>query len=96
KPKSRARIHLKEMRPASEGTKKVLYEGFSADGGGRYAYLERRKIIIPEHKYEFPITSSFEYGWKNKEAMRGMKPAQFSRSSTIKEEFYRPNGIFCT
>lgn len=93
---SKQHVYLKEMRPASMGTKKVLYEGFSADGGGRYAYLEKRKTIIPERKYEFPITSSFEYGWKNKQAMKGMKPAQFSRSSTIKEEFYRPNGIFCT
>lgn len=87
---------LKEMRPASPFTRKLLYEGFSADGGGRYAYLEKRKTIIPENKYEFPITSSFEYGWKNKEATKGMKPAEFSRSCTIKEEFYRPNGIFCT
>ena len=96
KPSSQPAIYLKEMRPASKRTVKLLYEGFSADGGGRYAYLEKRKTIIPERKYEFPITSSFEYGWKSKHAMRGMKPAQFSRSSTIKEEFYRPNGIFTT
>lgn len=96
KPASRPSVYLKEMRPASKRTVKLLYEGFSADGGGRYAYLEKRKTIIPENKYEFPITSSFEYGWKNKDAMRGIKPAQFSRSCTIKEEFYRPNGIFTT
>lgn len=96
KPSSQPKMYLKEMRPASKQTVKLLYEGFSADGGGRYAYLEKRKTLIPERKYEFPITSSFEYGWKNKDAMRGMKPAQFSRSSTIKEEFYRPNGIFTT
>jgi hypothetical protein len=96
KPTSQPKTYLKEMRPASKRTVKVLYEGFSADGGGRYAYLEKRKTIIPERKYEFPITSSFEYGWKSKDAMKGMKPAQYSRSSTIKEEFYRPNGIFTT
>lgn len=96
KPSNQAKIYVSEMRPASKRTAKLLYEGFSADGGGRYAYLEKRKTIIPEYKYEFPITSSFEYGWKNKDAMKGMKPAQFSRSSTIKEEFYRPNGIFTT
>ena len=94
KPASQPKIYLKEMRPASKRTVGLLYEGFSADGGGRYAYLEKRKTVIPENKYAFPITSSFEYGWKNKDAMKGMKPAQFSRSCTIKEEFYRPNGIF--
>lgn len=96
KPARQPKTYTKEMRPASKPTIKLLYEGFSADGGGRYAYLEKRKTIIPEKKYEFPITSSFEYGWKNKDTMKGMKPAQYSRSSTIKEEFYRPNGIFTT
>ena len=93
-PSDLPKIYEKEMRPASSGTLGLLYDGFSADGGGRYAYLEKRKTIIPENKYEFPITSSFEYGWKNKDITRSLRPTNFCRSSTIKEEFYRPNGIF--
>ena len=87
---------LVEMRPVSSDTHKLLYKGFSALGEGRYAYLQQRKQRKPEDKYEFPITSAWEYGWKVTEAMKNAstQPAEFGRSRIVKDSFYRTNGVF--
>lgn len=86
---------LVEMRPVSTNTKSVLYKGFSALGEGRYAYLQKRKLKKPEEKYEFPITSAWEVGWKINEYIPAIdKNAQFGRTHVIRDSFYRPNGIF--
>ena len=84
---------LVEMRPVSPETKKVLYDGFSALGGGRYAYLQKRKLKAPEVKYEFPITSAWEVGWRLQDCVSQQKPENFGRTRVIRDTFYRPNGI---
>ena len=87
---------LTEMRPVSKDTKKLLYKGFSALGEGRHAYLNERKGKIPEQKYDFPITSSWEYGWKISDIMKNasLKPAQFARGRIVQDTFYTRNGVF--
>lgn len=86
---------LIEMRPVSSKTRNLLYKGFSALGEGRYAYLQARKERKPEQKYEFPITSGWEYGWKITDAMKSSstKPAEFGRTRIVKDSFYRNNGV---
>ncbi|XP_070559831.1 protein SPMIP1-like [Ptychodera flava] len=84
---------LVEMRPASSGTKALLYKGFSKLGEGRYAYLQQRKLKKPEVKYEFPITNSWEYGWRLGDVVTEMKAPQFGRNRIVKDSFYRTNGI---
>lgn len=84
---------LVEMRPVSRETRDLLYDGFSALGGGRYAYLQQRKQKRPEVKYEFPITSSWEYGWRLDDAVKQQKSPSFGRTRVIRDTFYRPNGI---
>ena len=86
---------LVEMRPVSSKTRKLLYKGFSALGEGRYAYLQQRKEKKPEQKYEFPITSGWEYGWKITDAMKRLsgKPAEFGRTRIVKDSVYRRNGV---
>ncbi|XP_057295782.1 protein ATP6V1FNB-like [Hydractinia symbiolongicarpus] len=86
---------LVEMRPVSSQTRKLLYKGFSALGEGRYAYLQERKQKKPEQKYEFPVTSGWEYGWKITEAMKtsATKPAEFGRTRIVRDSFYRSNGV---
>lgn len=85
---------LVEMRPVSTGTKALLYKGFSALGEGRYQYLQERKLKKPEDKYEFPITSAWEVGWKINEYVPNLRGEQFGRTKVIRDSFYRPNGIF--
>lgn len=83
---------MRDMRPPSQGTRAVLYSGISAHGEGRYAYLKMRKQMIPEQKYEFPILSSCQYGWKITE-LTNPKPSQYARTCVIKDSFYRNSGI---
>ena len=51
------------MRPVSSETRSELYQGFSREETGRYKYLILRKRKSPEDKYNYPITSSWQYGW---------------------------------
>ncbi|XP_035677632.1 protein ATP6V1FNB-like [Branchiostoma floridae] len=84
---------LVEMRPVSTHTRKLLYDGFSKEGTGRYQYLSVRKLQRPEDKYEYPLTSAWEYGWKLNEVVSEMKAPQFGRSRIVQDTFYRNKGI---
>ena len=53
---------MKPLNPAYRD-KLGLYNGISHDGQGRIKYLHSRNHRIPETKYNFPILSSWEYGW---------------------------------
>ena len=94
KAKPRA-TNLTEMRPVTPATKLLLYKGFSALGEGRYQYLQQRKQKKPEQKYEFPITSGWEYGWKITTSMKNSstRPAEFGRTRIVRDSFYRTNGV---
>lgn len=85
-----------EMRAASATTKQLLYTGLSAEGEGRKAYLVQRRIKNPEDKFQFPLTSALEVGWKIREVgKKGEgKPAQFGRSRIVQDTFFRTNGCF--
>lgn len=83
---------MRDMRPPSQCTQAMLYSGISAHGEGRYAYLKKRKLLIPEQKYEFPILSSCTYGWKITE-LTNPKPSRYARTCVIKDSFYRNSGI---
>ncbi|XP_071494707.1 protein SPMIP1-like [Diadema setosum] len=85
---------LVEMRPATPKVRAQLYEGFSKEGTGRYAYLQIRKLKKPECKYEVPLTSSWEYGWRLDDVVKEFKAPSFGRSRIVKDSFYRTNGIF--
>lgn len=89
------KLNLVEMRPVSPRTRNLLYKGFSALGEGRYAYLQERKQKKPEMKYEFPITSGWEYGWKITDSMKKSttKAAEFGRTRIVRDSFYRRNGV---
>lgn len=52
------------MRPVSPQTMETLYRGFSKEGKGRHLYLRRRVQKGPEEKFDFPLLSSWEYGWR--------------------------------
>ena len=83
---------VKEMRPPSLREKSCLFDGFSKEGKGRYQYLKERKLIIPEQRYVFPITSSWDYGWKIREAVQFQRPT-YPRTRMIADSFYTRNGI---
>ena len=84
-------IPLRDMRPPSPSAQSLLYNGISTHGEGRYAYLKKRKTLTPVQKYEFPLLSSYQYGWKIME-YAGPKPSPHARIY-IDSLFYRKRGI---
>lgn len=49
-------------------------------GKGRRLYLQRRGQKRPEEKFDFPLLSSWEYGWRLGEC-RSAAPGTASQSS---------------
>jgi len=84
--------NMSNMKPVDEVTRKSLYDGLSREGEGRYQYLKARKQIIPEKKYDWPMTSQFDYGWKIGEQMNYQTP-KASRVKVIQASFYRSTGV---
>lgn len=85
---------LSDMKPVDTKTKDLLFDGISKEEKGRYQYLKARKSETPENKYDYPILSSFEYGWKLNELNTPFKSQRHGRSKIVEESFYRRNGIF--
>ena len=85
-------LSMKDMRPPTAGTRQLLYNGISAHGDGRYAYLRKRKTLTPEEKYAFPILSSCQYGWKIRDFGQ-VNSSPHARVCVIKDSFYRNSGI---
>ena len=83
------------MRPSTPTTREYLYDGFTKEGKGRYRYLQQRYRHIPENKYEFPLTSSWEYGWRLSDVIKkeDIKKPQFGRTRIVADTFYTRTGI---
>ncbi|XP_072327337.1 protein SPMIP1-like [Scyliorhinus torazame] len=88
-----ATVSLSDMRPVTPEVRALLYDGFSKEEKGRYQYLKARTKKGPSEKYEFAITSAWEYGWKLDDDADYKKPS-FGRSAKVETTFYRRNGIF--
>ena len=89
---ARSKFSTEQMRPAAKVTQNKLYEGFTKEGRGRYAYLHDRHQIIPEQKFTFPTLNSMKYGWKLDETFQLKRPAH-ARTRLIKDSFYTRNGV---
>ena len=89
---SRQQKNKEEMRPPPPSIKARLYDGFTKEGKGRQQYLNTRKLAIPEQKYNFPITSSWEYGWKMGDSTAYKRPS-FARTPLIRDSFFTDNGV---
>ena len=87
------KIPFRDMRPPTVNTKSLLYNGISAHGEGRHAYLKKRKLLTPEQKFEFPVLSSCQYGWKIQDFVKDPKGSAFARTCVIRDTFYINSGI---
>ncbi|KAI1890364.1 hypothetical protein AGOR_G00152970 [Albula goreensis] len=82
------------MRPVSPQTKEALFQGFSKEGRGRHLYLRRRVQKGPEEKFDFPLLSSWDYGWRLGDYDREYRSPANGRSGIVRNTFYARNGIF--
>ncbi|KAM7401622.1 hypothetical protein PAMP_016924 [Pampus punctatissimus] len=82
------------MRPVSPKTRQALYQDSSHHGKGRSLYLQRRGQMRPEEKFDFPLLSSWEYGWRLSDYTLDYRTPSCARSSVVKNTFYARNGVF--
>ncbi|XP_070814363.1 protein SPMIP1 [Chaetodon trifascialis] len=82
------------MRPVSPQTRHALYQDSSHHGKGRSLYLQRRGQIRPEEKFDFPMLSSWEYGWRLGDYTLDYRTPSRAKSSVVKNTFYARNGVF--
>ncbi|KAE8298890.1 hypothetical protein D5F01_LYC03399 [Larimichthys crocea] len=82
------------MRPVSPQTRHALYQDSSHHGKGRSLYLQRRGQIRPEEKFDFPLLSSWEYGWRLGDYTLDYRTPSRAKSSVVKNTFYARNGVF--
>ena len=88
---------LIRMYPVKDDeTKSLLYDGFTKEGKGRYQYLRRRyQTAIPEEKYQFPLLSSWEYGWRLGDVINKdeIKKPDHGRTRIVNDTFYSRCGV---
>ncbi|KAM9813860.1 protein SPMIP1 [Neosynchiropus ocellatus] len=82
------------MRPVSPTTRRTLFQDSSGQGKGRSLYLQRRSQLPPEEKFDFPLLSSWDYGWRLGDYTLAHRPPSCPRSSVVKNTFYSRNGVF--
>ncbi|XP_062420128.1 inverted formin-2 [Pungitius pungitius] len=82
------------MRPVSPETRSALYQDSSHHGKGRSLYLQKRGHVRPEEKFDFPLLSSWEYGWRLGDHTLDYKTPSRAKSSVVKNTFYARNGVF--
>ena len=84
-----------DMCPVRPSVKALLYDGFTKEGKGRYQYLQQRYQRIPENKYQFPVLSSWEYGWRLGDVIQKdeIKKPVNGRTRIVADTFYTRTGI---
>ena len=55
--------------------------------------MKKRVLTKPEDKYEYPLLSSWDIGWKVGDLMNRYKTPRHGRAKIINDTFYRNNGI---
>jgi len=82
-----------DMNEVDKYTRSKIYDGKGADGKGRRTYLNLRNNVRPETKYNYPILSSWEYGWRLGDVIKieDLKNPEFGRSRIVADTFYRNN-----
>lgn len=87
--------------------KDIIYDGISRDFQGRWKYLDIRKKYKPEQKYDFPVTSSMNYGWRLYDECNKINrsqfgdiwndsqttPSKYAIKNLVMNNFYRDNGV---
>ncbi|KAM8914896.1 uncharacterized protein AB9W97_011914 isoform 3-T3 [Spinachia spinachia] len=82
------------MRPVSLQTRSAVYQDSSHHGKGRSLYLQKRGQLKPEEKFDFPLLSSWEYGWRLGDHTLDYRTPSRAKSSVVKNTFYARNGVF--
>lgn len=94
--KTKADAHLLQpMYPVDKATRDLLYEGVSKQDQGRALYLHERYRKQPEFKYKFPLTNSFDHGWRLGDVIKKdeLRHSEHVRKSVVEQTFFSRNGL---
>ncbi|XP_036286617.1 protein ATP6V1FNB [Pipistrellus kuhlii] len=83
-----------EMRPVPLHTLQLLFHGVSHDGQGRASYLRERSRQKPADKFQYPILSSWEYGWHLGDVVKNSRTSIYAKCQSIATTFQSKNGVF--
>ncbi|KAK6174978.1 hypothetical protein SNE40_013525 [Patella caerulea] len=88
-------ITVENMRAVTPQTQSKLYDGFTKEGKGRYQYLQDRYSKIPEVKFQYPLLSSWDYGWRLSDVVKkeDIKKPAHGRTRIVADTFYTRNGV---
>ena len=53
----------------------------------------RSKTLLPEQRYQVPLTTSFEYGWRIGDVIDEPVKPQHARAKLVRDTFYARNGV---
>lgn len=83
------------MFPVNSKVRDKLYDGITKEEKGRYQYLKERIQTIPEKRYQFPLCSSWDYGWRMEDYIPKdtIKNAEYGRRAIVESDFFTRNGI---
>ncbi|RVE72505.1 hypothetical protein OJAV_G00038740 [Oryzias javanicus] len=85
------------VKPASPRSRKIcLQDSSHPQGNGRSLHLQRRGPFRPEEKFNFPLLSSWEYGWRLGDYTLDYRTPSHARSAVVEKTFYSKNGVFRT
>jgi len=86
--------NISYMKAVDQDTRESLYDGLAHEQEGRHQYLDVRKRIIPENRFDKQMTSSWEYGWNLGPRMSSYRTPKHGRLRMIHQSFYRNNKVF--
>ncbi|KAF6727358.1 hypothetical protein FQA47_005282 [Oryzias melastigma] len=82
------------VKPTSPQSRKIHPQDSShPQGNGRSLHLQRRGHIRPEEKFNFPLLSSWEYGWRLGDYTLDYRTPSHARSAVVEKTFYSKNGV---
>lgn len=83
------------MYPVERPVRKLLYNGFSREDKGKLQYLKERSKTIPEKRYQFPLCSNWDYGWRLEDHIpkNSIKAPTYARRAIVESDFFTRNEL---
>ncbi|CAH0401427.1 unnamed protein product [Chilo suppressalis] len=79
------------MKPIEPEVLHLLYG--STEKGAAHRYLTARNKKAPEDKYFFRVTTSWDYGWQQKQSRMRARDVNRGRCAILRDTFYRKNNL---
>ncbi|XP_026763263.2 protein ATP6V1FNB-like [Galleria mellonella] len=79
------------MKPIEPEVLNLLYGG--TEKGAAKKYLKARNKKAPEDRYNFRLTTNWDYGWQQKQYRQRARDVNRARCAILRDTFYRKNNL---